>query len=122
MTRDEVDWKIGKVAALRALCLSLPHLGTPAETKRLVRFEQLVGEPSAATAADVEALVAGWRQWWREGRVSEIAAMAVSLPADLVQGDRRLATYATAAGVDAGRWSATSPRSTTESTSGDGRS
>lgn len=102
MTRDDIDWRIGKVAALRALCLSLPHLGTPAESARLARFEQLVRVPATATIADVDALVAGWRQWWRDGRPADIAAMARAVPVDLFDHDRWLATYATAAGVDLG--------------------
>lgn len=102
MTRDDVDWRIRKVAALRALCLSLPHLATPAESRRLERFEQLVRVPATAMIADTDALVAGWRRWWRDGRAADIAAMASAVPVELFDHDRWLATYATAAGVAAG--------------------
>jgi len=86
-----------KVSALRALCLSLPHVPTPAAISRLRRFDDLVARAESATEADVEALVAGWRRWWREGDTERLHAMATRVPAALVESDRRLATYACAA-------------------------
>jgi hypothetical protein len=68
------------VSALRALCLRLPHLPTPAEAERLRRFEWLVQRPEAITPGDADALAAGWRRWWRDGRWREIAGMAASVP------------------------------------------
>lgn len=98
MTGDEVSARLATVSALRALGLRLPHVATPAELARLRRFEALVLAPEQATAADVEALVAGWSRWWREGRTAELADMARRLDVALIDSDRRLATFATAAG------------------------
>lgn len=85
------------VAALRALCFALPHLPTPVETERLGRFEALMAAPGSATDADVEALAAGWRRWWREGRTDRLVRMARELPVGLVERDRRLASFVLAA-------------------------
>lgn len=97
------SWDAGRalrvVSALRALCLALPHLPTPAEAARLARFEVLVASPGAARADDIEAVRAGWRRWWREGRTDDLLAMALELPATLIWRDRWLASYAVAAGA-----------------------
>lgn len=85
---------IRKASALRALCLRLPHVPTPAEIRQLRRFEALAASPESVTGADVEALVAGWRRWWSEGKKEHLRAMAARLPAGLIDGDRRLALYA----------------------------
>ena len=92
----DAERAIRRVAALRALCLSLPHVPTPAESALLRRFSQLVKAPGSATSSDLDALAAGWRQWWRQGEVERLRAMAAHVPAALVNGDRRLATYACA--------------------------
>jgi hypothetical protein len=97
MTGDEVAARLTTVSALRELCLRLPHIATPMEIARLQRFDALVPAPEGATQDDVEALVAGWSGWWREGRSSELADMARRVNAVLVASDRRLATFATAA-------------------------
>ena len=97
MTPRDAATVLRKVSALRMLCLRLPHLPTPAEQERLRRFEGLVATPGAATDADIEALAAGWRQWWRDGRGDALRVMAERLPAGLVERDRRLASYLDAA-------------------------
>lgn len=97
MSLRDADANLRKVAALREFCLKLPHLPTPLETARLRRFDELVAHAASATASDVEALVAGWRQWWRAGRTAELRAMVGRVPQGIVQSDRRLATYAVAA-------------------------
>jgi hypothetical protein len=97
MTDDSVAVAIRAVARLRELGRRLPHITTERERGLLTRFEQIVAAPATATVADVDALVAGWRAWWRERRAAEIAAMADALPGDLVESDRWLATYALAA-------------------------
>jgi hypothetical protein len=102
VTPHDVAPTLRKVAALRALCLRLPHVPTPAEARSLARFEDLAASPGRATPGDVEAIVAGWRGWWRERRTAELAAMARALPPGLVGGDRRLAALAGAAGADPG--------------------
>ena len=88
---------IRKASSLRALCLSLPHVPTPAESARLRRFDELVGQPESATDGDIEALVTGWRRWWYLDERERLRAMAARLPAPLVAADRRLATFACAA-------------------------
>jgi hypothetical protein len=93
----DVAATLRRVAALRALCLGLPHVPTPAELALLQRFEMLARTPQAAVDADVEAIAAGWRAWWRGGEHRRIAEMAAGLPVGLVDGDRRLATYGDAA-------------------------
>ena len=93
----DAEGAIRRVAALRALCLSLPHVPTPAERALLRRFSELVKAPGSATSADLDALAAGWRLWWREGEAERLRAMAAHLPAALVNADRRVATYACAA-------------------------
>jgi hypothetical protein len=90
---------IRKTAALRTLCLSLPHVPTPAEIARLRLFDELAAQPESATGGDIEALATGWRHWWRQGDTGRLRAMAARVPAALVAADRRLATYACAAGV-----------------------
>ena len=88
---------IRKVSALRALCLRLPHVPTPAELALLQRFCELVAAPESASTEDIEPLAVGWRRWWSEGETSRLRAMAACVPASLVQSDRRLALYACAA-------------------------
>jgi len=88
---------IRKVSALRALCLRLPHVPTPAELARLQRFGELVAAPESASTDDIEPLAAGWRRWWYQGETSRLRAMAAHVPTGLVQSDRRLALYACAA-------------------------
>lgn len=90
---------IRKASALRALCLRLPHLPTPAEVARLRRCEALAASPESANTADVEALAAGWRSWWRLGETGRLHAMAVRVPTALINSDRRLAQYACASGA-----------------------
>ena len=96
MTGQEVAARLATVSALRALCLRLPHLATPAEAERLKRFDALVESPEAAAAADIDALVAGWSRWWREGRTAELSDMARRVDAGLIDSDRRLASFAVA--------------------------
>lgn len=97
MSAREVADTLRTVAMLRTLCLSLPHLPTPHELHRLERFAVLVASPVTAERDDTEALLAGWRQWWRDGRTSDLLAMANGLAPGLVEHDRRLASYLVAA-------------------------
>ena len=97
MTPRDVGATFRKVAALRALCLRLPHLPTPREEAWMRRFDIIAAAPSSATPGDVDALAAGWRCWWRQGRREAIAVMARGLPAGIVDADRRLASFACAA-------------------------
>ena len=93
----EFDRRLRKVSELRRLCLDLPHLSTPAERRRLERFEEIVLAPASASEGDLAALATGWRDWWRAGRHLDIAAMASRLSADLITRDRDVAMYAVAA-------------------------
>lgn len=97
MKSGDVASTLRAVAGLRALCLSLPHLPTPAERERLCRFEAIAAAPDLITEDDLEAVAAGWRQWWRNGRHDLILQMATRLPARLVEQDRRLASFLLAA-------------------------
>jgi hypothetical protein len=90
---------IRKASALRTLCLRLPHLPTPAEIERLWRCDALAASPDSATSADIEALAAGWRNWWRRGETERLRAMAARVPPSVINADRRLAMYACAAGT-----------------------
>ena len=96
----DVASRLRAVSQLRRLCLSLPHVPTPAEQRLLARFDQLAKAPETATAADVDALAVGWRAWWRARHVAEMAAMARRVPRALIDSDRRLATHAAAAGLE----------------------
>ena len=96
MTSEEVTARLNTVSALRALCLRLPHVSTPTEIARLKRFDVLVDAPEHATERDVDALVAGWSRWWREGRTAALSEMARRVDAALVESDRRLASFAVA--------------------------
>jgi len=100
MSRDAAQ-TLRRVAELRTLCLRLPHLPTEAEAALLRRFDALAGAPEAVTAGDVEVVAAGWRRWWRRGEADRLRAMADRLPPGLVGSDRRLASYALAAGAGA---------------------
>ncbi len=96
----DVASRLRAVSELRRLCLSLPHVPTPAERRLLVRFERLAKAPETAAAADVDAIAVGWRAWWRARRVEEIVTMARRVPRVLIDRDRRLATYAAAGGFE----------------------
>lgn len=91
--------RLRRASALRELCLRLPHLATPAELARLRRFEALAVTPESATAQDIDALVVGWRTWWRAGQTEQLRAMAARVPRAIVGADRRLAAYAVATNV-----------------------
>ncbi len=97
MRLSDAEGALRTVAALRALCLALPHVSTPAEARRLKRFEALAASPDSAGRDDLEAVLTGWREWWRQGRADDLLAMGARLPAALVQEDRRLASYLVAA-------------------------
>lgn len=97
MTGREVAATLRKVAELRRLSLRLPHLETPAERRRLERFETLAAAPGAATPEDIDALADGWTRWWRQGEAARIRAMAAHLPDALIAADRRLASLVDAA-------------------------
>jgi len=96
MTGEEVAARLATVSALRALCLRLPHVPTPTEIAHLKRFDMIVEMPERATERDVDALVAGWSRWWREGRTAALSEMARRVDAALIDSDRRLASFATA--------------------------
>ena len=93
----DVAATLRRVAALRSLCLELPHLPTPAESARLRRFDVLVRTPRTAVDEDIEAIAAGWRGWWRAGEHGRLVEMAEALPVHLIDADRRLAMYADSA-------------------------
>jgi hypothetical protein len=97
MTSDEITTRLEIVSALRRLGLELPHVSTPTELRRLEVFQRLAAAPSEATEDDIEAIAAGWSSWWRQGRCTELAAMARRLPEAVIDADRRLASFATAA-------------------------
>ena len=96
MTGEEVTARLDTVSALRALCLRLPHVPTPTEVARMNRFAALVATPERANENDLEALVAGWSRWWREGRTAELSTMARRVDTALIDSDRRLASFAAA--------------------------
>ena len=92
----DVASTLRKVSELRALCLRLPHLPVAEERRHLGRFAQLARHPESATASDVDAIAAGWRQWWREHRLEALSDMVRATPPALIESDRRLATFALA--------------------------
>lgn len=93
MNPSDVAPSLRKVAALRALCLRLPHIATPAEARLLARFETLAASPECARNVDIDAIAAGWRQWWRDGDVARLLLMGSKLSRQRIEFDRRLATY-----------------------------
>ena len=96
MTGEEVTARLNIVSALRALSLQLPHVATPTEIAQLKRFDLLIETPERATERDIDALVAGWSRWWREGRTAALSEMARRVDAALLESDRRLASFAVA--------------------------
>lgn len=99
MTSRDVSPALRKASALRALCLQLPHRPTRIESERLRSFEALVAEPDRVTEADVEVLLVGWRQWWREGDVDALWRMGTKVPLRVIERDRWLSTWWLAAKV-----------------------
>lgn len=97
MRAHDAEATLRAISSLRALCFSLPHLPTPAETHRMKRFATLETTPELAGFEDTETVLTGWRQWWRDGRAADLISMAGRLPPTLVESDRRLASYALAA-------------------------
>ncbi len=97
MTGADVSAALGTVSALRRLCLRLPHVPTATELGLLERFREIVEAPEQATEYDLEAVLAGWSSWWREGKVADLAAMERRFPRRVIESDRRLATLAMAA-------------------------
>jgi hypothetical protein len=95
----DADEPLRALSALRELFGALPHLPTEVETQRLRRFESLVESPALADRNDVEALVAGWRRWWRNGMTNDLVTMARRLPPALLEHDARLLSYLEAAKV-----------------------
>lgn len=93
----DVAATLSKVAALRAFCLKLPHIPTPAEIRLLKHFEMLAVSPDLATEADIDAIAAGWREWWRDGEVRRLIAMVSKLSPRLIELDRRLSSCSQAA-------------------------
>ena len=84
-------------ALLGAHDLAVEITRVVAEARRLKRFEALAASPDSAGRDDLEAVLTGWREWWRQGRADDLLAMGARLPAALVQEDRRLASYLVAA-------------------------
>ena len=101
MTGADVSAALRTVSALRRLCLRLPHVPTPTELGRLERFRKIVAAPEQATEDDLEAVLAGWSSWWREGKLADLAAMERRLARRLIESDRRLAALAMAARMSA---------------------
>ena len=97
MTGRDVATTLRTVAALRTLCLRLPHLPTPTEAERLRRFEAMAESPESATDENIETIAVGWRRWWRAGQAERLRQMAKKLPEELIESDRRLASYRRAA-------------------------
>ncbi len=93
----DAEGTLRAVSGLRDLFGALPHLPTEVETQRLRRFESLTESPGSADRNDMEALVAGWRRWWRNGMTKDLVAMASQLPPEVIEHDRRLQSYLEAA-------------------------
>ncbi len=104
MAPGDVEATLRKVAALRSLCLRLPHLPTPEEEAQLARFDALAVTPHLVTDADADrkALAAGWRRWWRNGQVKALLEMTHTVPEALLEQDRSLQTLRMAAYL--GHW------------------
>lgn len=94
MSARDAARALKRVAELRRLCLLVPHMATPVEDALLQRFKILAASPGSVTDADVEAVAAGWRRWWRLDEVELLRAMVAQLPADYIARDRQLASYA----------------------------
>jgi len=101
MTGADVSAALRTVSALRRLCLRLPHVPPPTELGLLERFREIVTAPEQATEYDLEAVLAGWSSWWREGKLADLAAMEQRFSRRLIESDRRLATLAVAARTSA---------------------
>src|SRR5437763_16419393 len=88
MKAREVGSTLRAVSGLRTLCLSLPHVPTPAEARRLERFATFTAMRGLAGLEDVDTLLAGWRQWGRGGRTGALLALAAGLAPALLAADR----------------------------------
>ena len=103
MTPTEITNTLRSVAALRGLCLRLPHLPTPAESRLLTRFKELADRSRHATQEDLQAVAVGWRQWWRDREIDRLLSMASGLSRTVIGLDREVTTYLAAA--RSRRWS-----------------
>jgi len=81
------------IAALRRLCLTLPHALTPDEARRLDRFERLRQGAAPPSEEDIEALRTGLRHCWRRGDAGTLREIAARIPSDLLDRDRWLQSF-----------------------------
>lgn len=93
----DVAATLRRVSALRSLCLRLPHLPTSTEARLFGRFQAIASTPQRAAVADLDALVVGWRRWWREGRYVRLLEMRSRLPPHVIDCHRGLSGLAQAA-------------------------
>lgn len=85
------------IAALRKLCLTLPHVPTPYEARQLQRFEGLRRGASHLTDEDIDALRSGLQDCWRRRDVETLREMAARVPPELLERDRWLQSFVVAA-------------------------
>ena len=101
MTRSaakrSVEDTLTTISALRQLCLTLPHAPTPAEARRLERFERVREGAVPLNEEDVEALRTGLRQCWRSRDTETLRDMAARIPGGLLERDRWLQSFVVAA-------------------------
>jgi hypothetical protein len=107
-----IDAVLRQTFDLRRLCLSLREARNREQETRIVsESDRAVFTREGATRLDLPALLAGFRNLWKEGRYDRIVAVGLSLSRDLMEREETVLMYYTCAA----RWQAESPSRDQES-------
>lgn len=93
LTKAVLAGRQGWPLAMGALDLIFVDHPTWRESDLRKRCEEIALAPAAATADDIEALLAGWQRFVQYGRIDEIVRMAERFPPGLVEREPVLGAY-----------------------------